>query len=174
MRGMRNIILIASIFALLGSGAAYAAGHGAGVKTPGQANKPVKDMDTSNYKKAGEAKVGYSEDKIRLKGMMVPIRAGDGASYEVITVQLALAPGETARPACWMVPIIHEKMLMYLASAHLEKADFEGQRRELLAKNLFNVAVQATDRGYYTGVELVDETTPPLEDKSKTLSDQCH
>jgi len=170
---MRNLVLIASIFALLGSGAAYAAGHGAGSKTPGQSTKAPKEMKDYKKPKEDNGKVGYSEDKIRLKGMMVPIRAGASTNYEVITVQLALAPGETARPACWMVPIIHEKMLMYLAAAHLEKADFDGQRREVLAKNLFNVAVQATDRGYYTGVELVDETTPPLEDKSKTLSSQC-
>jgi hypothetical protein len=170
---MRNIVVIASVLALLGSGAAYAAGHGAGVKAPGQATKPVKEMKDFKKPKEDTGKVGYSEDKIRLKGMMVPIRLGGSTNYEVITVQLALAPGETARPACWMVPIVHEKMLMYLAAAHLEKADFEGERRQVLAKNLFNVAVQATDRGYYTGAELVDEATPPLEGTSKTLSGQC-
>ena len=163
---LRHLSAIAAVMALLTPAGAFAAGHGAGSKAPKEAKPKAKPKEDSG-------KVGYSEDKIRLKGMMVPIRAGSSSNYEVITVQLALAPGETARPACWMVPIVHEKMLMYLAAAHLVKADFEGQRREVLAKNLFNIAVQATDRGYYTGVELVDETTPPLEDKSKTLSSQC-
>src|SRR5436190_51282 len=171
MGPMRTIAATAAILALLGAGTAFAAGHGAGVKTPGQHTAPVKDM--KNYKKPGEAKVGYSEDKIQLKGMMVPIRGGAGTNYEVLTVRLALAPGETARPACWMVPIVHEKMLLYLAGAKLEKADFEGQRRQVLAKTLFDLAVRTTDRGYYTGAELVDETTPPLDDKSQTLSNQC-
>ena len=167
---MHKIAIIAAALALLFAGVADAASSKTkGVKTPGY--KAPKEMQ--DYKKPGQDKVGYSEDKIRLKGMMVPIKAGAGTNYEVITVQLALAPGETARPACWMIPVIHEKMLMYLARAHLEKADFEGQRRQVLAKNLLDVAVKATDRGYYTGAELVDETTPALDDKSTTLSQQC-
>ena len=72
---MRTILVIASIAGLLASGAAFAAGHGAGVKAPGQSTKAPKEMKEYKKPKEGGEKVGYSEDKIRLKGMMVPIAA---------------------------------------------------------------------------------------------------
>ena len=121
----------------------------------------------------GEGKIGYSDSEIQLGGMMVPIKTRDGMNYQVLTLRLQLAPGETERPACWMAPIVHEKMLMYLHDANLSSDDFTGQKRELLAKALLDVATKATDKSFYSGVVLVDETTPPLAQKSLTLSSQC-
>jgi hypothetical protein len=120
-----------------------------------------------------EGKIGYSDSEIQLGGMMVPIKTRDGLNYQVLTIRLQLAPGETERPACWMAPIVHEKMLMYLHDANLASDDFTGQKRELLAKALLDVAVKATDKSFYSGVVLVEETTPPLAQKSLTLSSQC-
>lgn len=123
---------------------------------------------------AGEGKVGYSDTQIQLGGMMAPTHSRSGVGYEVVTIRLKLAVGENERAACWMAPIVAEKFLMYLHSANLTPDDFQGQKRELLVKNLFDVAVKTTDRSFYTGVVLVDETTPALEDpRSKTLSSQC-
>jgi hypothetical protein len=170
---MRRFALIAASIALLGVPVAYAA-HGPGVKTPGVDKVPPKKGKTAPKPQEDDAKIGYSNDEIQLNGMMVPVHtASGGTDYEVLVVRLQVAPGENARPACFMAPIVHEKMLMYLAAAHLEKADFEGQRRDVIAKDLFDVAVKTTDRGYYTGVTLVDETSPALDSKSQTLSSQC-
>ena len=122
----------------------------------------------------GEGKVGYSDTQIQLGGMMAPSHTRDGVRYEVMTIRLKLAVGENERAACWMAPIVAEKFLMYLHNARLTPDDFQGQKRELLVKNLLDVAIKTTDRSFYTGVVLVDETTPALEDaKSKTLSSQC-
>ena len=159
------------------TGAGIAAEHGA----PKKAEKSEKKTPPKTEKKApplpaaegGEGKIGYSDSEIQLNGMMVPIKTRNGMNYEVLTLRLQLAPGETERPACWMVPIVHEKMLMYLHEANLSSDDFVGQKRELLAKALLDVAVKTTDKGYYSGVILVEETSPPLAQKSLTLSSQC-
>src|SRR4051812_36055684 len=90
-------------------------------------------------KEAEGGKVGYGDVIIQMTPMMAPYRTSTGTRYELITVRLQLAPdtsGGNERGACFMVPIIHEKMLMYLHSAKLQLADFTGQRREVLEKAL--------------------------------------
>ena len=169
---MNIIARLALALCLTTASIAMAADHGA-PKTEKKA--PAKAPEKKAPPAAGgEGKVGYSDTQIQLGGMMAPTRSRDGTKFEVVTIRLQLAVGENERAACWMAPIVAEKLLMYLHGAKLEPADFQGQRRELLIKNLFDVAVKTTDRGYYTGIALVDETTPPLTDpKSMTLSSQC-
>ena len=157
----------------------HAAEHGGAPKEKAPAKKapakaPEKKKPPAKSAAESEGKVGYSDTQIQLGGMMAPTHSRDGVSYEVVTIRLKLAVGENERAACWMAPIVAEKFLMYLHSAKLTPEDFQGQKRELLIKNLFDVAVKTTDRSFYTGVVLLDETTPALEDpKSKTLSSQC-
>jgi len=128
--------------------------------------------------------VGGGSVQVRLLPIMAPYRTSQGVRYEVIQVQLVLV-GSTEGPSlsrtasirqqvgCWMIPIVHEKIIMYLSQANLEAADFVGQRREVLATKLFGVAVATTDRGTYGGLILVDESTPELNPRSRTMSAQC-
>ncbi len=174
---MHKVARLALAACLIFGHAATAAEHAAPKaekKAPAKAPEKKKAAPPAQSAAGAEGKVGYSDTQIQLGGMMAPTLGRDGATYQVVTLRLQLAVGENERAACWMAPIVAEKLLMYLHSAKLEAADFQGQRRELLVKNLFDVAVKATDRGYYTGVVLLDETTPPLTDpRSMTLSSQC-
>ena len=123
--------------------------------------------------------------------MMVPIKVGKETRYHVLTLRLVLAPNpETERPACFMVPVLHEKILLYLHKAKLQEADFSGQRLEVLAEKLLEVAIANTDRGYFTAVEFLDDqsmlpvatknkdgvevkSNTSLDQRSATMSTQC-
>jgi hypothetical protein len=136
--------------------------------------------------------VGYGGAKVQMQNFMVPARLPNGSvRFEVLTVRLVLDAGSRERAACFSVPIVHEKMLMYLYDAKLTPTDFVGTRKDILAKRLLEVAINATAKGYYSAVEVVDESTLALEsklamtpkasadakdlldNKSKTLTSQC-
>ena len=123
-----------------------------------------------------EGAIGYTGYRIQLNPMMVPYKTPSGLRYEVLTVRLRLPEGNE-RPGCWMIPIIHEKILMYLYEANLTPADFQGQRREVLAKNMFDAVIRASDRSLYTGLTLVDDNSEPITPetgpRSATLTTQC-
>ena len=76
-----------------------------------------------------------------------------------------------------MIPIVHEKTLLHLYDANLTLADFNGQRREVLVKSLFDAVIRATDRSLYTGLTLVDGSSEPInpstDPRSATLTSQC-
>src|SRR5690606_5148753 len=80
--------------------------------------------------------VGYGGVVVQMQPMMAPYDTPDGVRYEVLIVRIQFGINEYERPACFMLPYIHEKMLIYLSDARLTRADFSGQRRELLASNL--------------------------------------
>jgi hypothetical protein len=135
---------------------------------------------------AAPGAVGYGGVKIQMTPIMAPYRTSRGVQYHVLTIRLVLAPNPaTERPACFMVPIIHEKFLMYLYDAKLQAADFSGQRLEVLAQRLLDVAIATTDRSYFTAVEFLDDQTmlpnpggskasvSSLDQRSQTLSTQC-
>lgn len=135
--------------------------------------------------------VGYGGAKIQMMPMMAPYKVGRDVRYHVLTLRLVLAPNpETERAACFMVPVIHEKILLYLNNAKLQEADFSGQRLEVLAEKLLGVAIATTDRGYFTAVEFLDDqsmlptttknkdgvevkSNTSLDPRSATLSSQC-
>ncbi len=118
----------------------------------------------------GEVKVGGATTAIQLMPMMAPYRTPSGqVRYELLSVRIELAPDSPSndqlqRGACFMVPIVHEKMLMWLATAKLQAADFRDKRREVLASNLLKVAVAATGKQFFTGLKLVDASAPPLKE----------
>ena len=105
--------------------------------------------------------------------MMAPYRTPGGIRYQVVTVRMVLDVGINEKPACYMIPIVHEKFLLYFNKTMPQPEDFQGQRKDVMIKTLLDLATATTDRGFYAGVELVDETTPPLDPKSQTLSVQC-
>ena len=180
MNAIARIALALCLTAGLGV-AAHAAEHGgssekATAKKATAKKEPAKGPEKKKppAAPAAEGKVGYSDTQIQLGGMMAPSHVRGKVNYEVVTIRLKLAVGENERAACWMAPFVAEKLLMYLHAANLTPEDFQGQRRELLVKNLLDVAIKTTDRSFYTGVVVLDETTPALEDaRSKTLSSQC-
>lgn len=140
---------------------------------------------------SADSPVGYGGAKIQMMPMMAPYRIGKETRYHVLTMRLVLAPNpETERPACFMIPILHEKILLYLHGAKLTQADFTGQRLDVLKEKIFNIAIANTDRSYFTGVEFLDDqsmlptttkgkdgvevkTTGTLDPRSTTLSSQC-
>ncbi|MCB2107584.1 MAG: hypothetical protein KDE14_07790 [Rhodobacteraceae bacterium] len=128
--------------------------------------------------------VGYGGAKVELQPMMVPTRNSSGeVRYEVLTLRIVLDAGPRERPACFSIPYVHEKLLTYMYHANLTPADLIGQRQEVLAKNLLKVAIDATDKNFYSAVEIVDEgaqamkqldpNARALDPKSQTLSNQC-
>lgn len=120
--------------------------------------------------------IGYGGPRVELQPFLVPTRTPDGRMMnEVLTVRLVLDAGEKQRQGCFMAPIVHERFLMYLYKANLTSADFVGQRRDVLMKNLLEVAIKATTKGYYSGVEAVDDSSPPLmqDPISLSMSKQC-
>ncbi len=167
------LVFTGMVFTRMGTAAEHGAPKKAADKGEKKAPPKAEKKAPPPAAEAGEGKIGYSDSEIQLNGMMVPIKTRNGMNYEVLTLRLQLGPGETERPACWMTPIVHEKMLMYLHDANLSDEDFVGQKRELLAKALLDVAIKATDKGYYSAVILVEETSPPLAQKSLTLTSQC-
>ena len=64
------------------------------------------------------------------------------------------------------IPIVHDRIVRYLYKAKLTPADFSGERRDVLAKNLFDVAVNTVGRGYYTALEIADPNTDDLNPKT--------
>ena len=199
MKRILSIALLAS-FALTSAAPVWAAEHG-GAKKEGdkkEAKKEAPKKEPPKKKppaKEEEGKVGGATTAIQLMPMMAPYRMPSGQlRYELLSVRIELAPDAPAndqlqRGACFMVPIVHEKMLMWLATAKLTPADFKDQRREVLAKNLLDIAVAATDKQYFTGLKLVDASAPPLKEvgsdaqivdsdpplsqRSQTLTAQC-
>ncbi|MBM3513767.1 MAG: hypothetical protein FJX59_08630 [Alphaproteobacteria bacterium] len=125
-------------------------------------------------KKAEDSAVGYGGAKVQLQPFMVPVRNNAGqVRFEVVTIRLVLGPAPRDRPACFSIPIVHEKLLLYFFRAKLVPGDLIGQRREVLAKSLLDVAIKSTQKGYYSAVELVqadDKLTDPV---SLTLTSQC-
>ena len=91
------------------------------------------------------APVGYGGAKVQLQPIMTPYHtAGAGVRYEVLTLRVVIDTGPKERPACFAIPLIHDRIVAYLYGANLTAADFIGQRREVLAKNLFDVAINTT------------------------------
>lgn len=161
--------LLAAILVLGLAAPAWSAAHGGGEEGP----------------------VGYGGAKIQMMPMMAPYKVGKETRYQVLTLRLVLAPNpETERPACFMVPILHEKILLYLHKAKLTQADFSGQRLDVLREKLLEVAIANTDRSYFTGLEFLDDqsmlptaskgkdgqdvkSNTNLDQRSQTLSSQC-
>ena len=119
------------------------------------------------------AAVGYGGSKVQMMPFMAPYRAAGSVRYEPLTVRIKLDPGPNERSACFSVPYVHDRMLEYLFEANLTADDFVGERRDTLAKSLFDVAVEKVGKGYYTGVEIVGPDAEDLDCKSMTLSSQC-
>lgn len=123
---------------------------------------------------AEEKPVGYGGAMVQLAPMMAPYRLpGEGVRYQVVTFRLVLDVGLNERAACFMAPVVHEKFLLYLAKKMPTPEDFQGQRKDVMLEDLLNVATATTTRGMYSGVQLVDETSPAMDPKSQTLSTQC-
>ena len=123
-----------------------------------------------------EGAIGYTGPRIQLAPFLAPYVTPAGPQYEVLTIRLRLPEG-VERPGCWLVPIVHEKILMYLYDAKLKRADFQGERREALRENIFKVVIKARDRSVYTNLTFVDSNSDPIsqetDPRSATLSTQC-
>jgi hypothetical protein len=131
---------------------------------------------------ADEEPIGYGGAKVQLNPIMAPYRVGNSVRYQVVTVRLILDVGVNERPACFMVPIVHEKFVLHFYKTMPTPADFVGQRKDVLQQTLLDIATATTDRGYYSGIEVVDDSMlaprdekagAPLDPKSQTLSTQC-
>jgi hypothetical protein len=123
-------------------------------------------LATPSPAQEGDAAVGYGGPRVQMQNFMAPMVMPDGSvRFQVLTVRLILDAGEKRSAACFSVPIVHERFLMFLYKAKLSPTDFIGQRKDILAKRLFDVALETTGKGYFTGVEIVDESALALEAK---------
>ena len=175
-------MLLASLLAVLlaGLGLTTSAGFAKEASAKKSEGKKPEEKKPKAPPRPGSAEaegaIGYGGARVQLSPMMAPYRTPSGVTYQVVTLRLVLDVGINERPACFMAPIVHEKILMYLNKAQLQPADLVGQRKEVFEKTLLNIATATTDRGYYSGVELVDDASKPLTEldtKSQTLSAQC-
>jgi hypothetical protein len=134
---------------------------------------------------AAEAPVGYGGSQIQLQPIMAPYLATDGVRYEPITIRLTLPSSAMAgglavsgnpveRVGCYSVPIIHDRIIVYLYGARLRAEDFTGLRREVLERNLLAVANRVVGRAIYVAASLVGTDAPAMDTRSQTLSAQCH
>lgn len=137
--------------------------------------------------------VGYGGAYVQLKPIMTPvIGPGGKVGFEAVTIRLILDAGEKERGGCFSAPMVHEKFVMHFFKNKPTMADLVPPRRDVLAKQLLEVAIAATDKGYYSDVKIIDPAqlqleakkstekgkaaaTPAeqLENKSKTLTSQC-
>ncbi len=122
-----------------------------------------------------EGPIGYGGAKVQLNPIMSPYRTPSGVRYQVISIRMVLDVGVNERPACFMIPVVHEKILFYLYKNMPSPEDLQGQRRDVFLKEMLDLATAATDRGFYAGVELVgeDDDKSKMDPKSQTLSSQC-
>lgn len=160
---MRRAFHLVAVLAILGlCMPAFAAEHGGGG--------------------GAENAIGYGGAKVQLQPFMVPYKSGSGIQYQVVTLRLVLDVGLMERAGCFMAPIVHEKLLLCLHKLKPTPADFVGQRKEVMQKEMLDVAIAATDRGIYSAVEVVDEAMLQVKDektgthmdpKSTTLTSQC-
>lgn len=139
-------------------------------------------MSAPTFAAESENAVGYGGARVQLMPFMVPYRTPSGTQYQVVTLQLVLDVGVMERAGCFMAPIVHEKLLLYLHKLKPTPADFQGQRLDVIKQELLNVALSATDRGVYSAVNVVDEALLQVKDektgthmdpKSTTLTSQC-
>lgn len=124
---------------------------------------------------AEDEPVGYGGAKVQLQPFMSPYRTPSGVRYQVMTLRLILDVGVNERPACFMVPVVHEKLMLHLYKTMPQPADLQGQRLEVFIKDLLDVATATTARGFYSGVELVQDgdDKSKMDPKSQTLTSQC-
>jgi hypothetical protein len=123
-------------------------------------------------KKEGGA-VGYGGAQVQMQPFMTPYHTTTGVRYQPLILRLTLDAGLNERPACFSIPIVHDRMVTWLFKANLTIDDFSGEKRDVLANNLFNVAVDTVGKGFYTKAEIVGEDAPEMDNKSQTLSAQC-
>jgi hypothetical protein len=142
------------------------------------------------YAKKSEANkadpIGYGGPHLRLLPMMAPYHSSGGVMYQPLMIEVEVATGASGDPslsekgdirekqACFILPLVHEKILQWLFTANLTAADFSGEQRDVLEKHLFDVVIGYVGKGFYTKLTLLNDDAPPLEPKSETLSKQCH
>ncbi|MFL2769500.1 MAG: hypothetical protein ACJZ9F_00675 [Rhodospirillaceae bacterium] len=109
---------------------------------------------------------------IQLDPIMVPFQTGRGIRYQVINVRLIMGEKSTARYACFVAPIVHEKILFYVWQRGLATADFLGDRKNQLAAEILEFVEEETDERYYKNLELAGEFDE-LDQDSEILSNYC-
>jgi len=117
--------------------------------------------------------VGYGGAIVQMTPFVTPYRDRGHVHYKPLLIRLVLDAGPNGHAACFVVPMLHDRMLQYLYKANLTIDDFSDERSRDLAKALFDVAIETVGKGYYTDVQIVGPDTPPLDGKSQTLSVQC-
>lgn len=117
---------------------------------------------------------------------MAPYHTSTGVLYQPLLIDVEVASGGSGDPkldtkgdlrekqACFILPLVHEKLLEYIFQANLTSADFSGEQRDVLEKNLFDTVIAFVGKGFYTKLTLLNDDSPPLDPKSETLSTQCH
>lgn len=118
--------------------------------------------------------------------MMAPYYSSGGVRYQPLMIEVEVATASSGDPslsekgdmrekqACFILPLVHEKILEWLFSAHLTSEDFSGEQRDVLEKHIFDAVTASFGKGFYTKLTLLNDDAPPLDPKSETLSKQCH
>lgn len=110
--------------------------------------------------------VGYGGKKVQMMPIMAPYRTSEGIRYQVLNIRLALDKGPKEHPACFSIPIVHDKFVRYLYQANLTQDDFDGERRQVLQQKLFEVAVATVGRGFYTGAQILGNSPEEMDPQS--------
>jgi hypothetical protein len=146
-----------------------------------------KKAEGHKAEKGGEKGGALSSEgpHLRLSPMMAPYQTSAGIAYQplMIEVEVIGAAGEgekldtegnlRQKQACFIIPLIHDKLLEYLFKANLTSADFYGERRDVLQKNMFDALIAYVGKGFFVKLTLLGDNPPPLEPASQTLSVQC-
>ena len=123
---------------------------------------------------------------LRLLPIMAPYHSSGGILYQPLMIEVEVTSGGSGDPkldtkgdlrekqACFILPLVHEKILEYIFQANLTSADFSGEQKDVLEKNLFDTVIAFVGKGFYTRLTILSDDAPPLDPKSETLSKQCH
>ena len=109
---------------------------------------------------------------IQLDPIMVPFQTRRGIRYEVITVRLVIGANSTAHYACFVAPMLHEKVMFFLWDRGMTSQDFSEDKRSSLGTEILDFVKDETDERYYSAVELVGGYEE-IDEDSEGLSDLC-
>jgi hypothetical protein len=129
--------------------------------------------------------IGYGGPHLRLSPIMAPYQSSGGVRYQpmIVEVEVVGAVGEgekldtegnlRQKQACFIIPLIHDRIVQYLFKAHLTSEDFSGERRDVLQKKLFDEIIAMVGKGFYINLTILGDDPPALDPASQTLSVQC-
>lgn len=148
--------------------------------------KPPKKTEITKKEGKDDGPIGGGGPHLRLSPIMAPYQSSGGVRYQPMIVELEVvgAVGEGGekldtegnlrqKQACFIIPMVHDRIVRYLFKAQLTSDDFSGERRDVLQKKLYDEVLSMVGKGFYVNLTILGDDPPALDPASQTLSVQC-